>query len=288
MLKTLRFIARHPLNRGQSLRAVGRFARWQLATRILPGPRIVPFVGDSVLAMERGMTGATGNWYCGLQEPADMAFVLHLLRADDHFLDVGANVGSFTVLAAGCAGSRATAIEPIPQTFRHLRRNVLVNDLADRVACHNLGAGARDETLRFTGGLDAANHVATGAAAQAPGTVAVPVRRIDDILGDDMPTLVKIDVEGWEAQVLDGMPRCLASPKLAAAVVELFDRDGTGPTRAERLMTAAGFRAVSYDPFARRLTEGQSGANAIFVRDIDRVAARVAAAPRFRLVNGEI
>ncbi|TMC68336.1 MAG: FkbM family methyltransferase, partial [Chloroflexi bacterium] len=91
--------------------------RWQFVSRLIAGPIALPFVeGTSLFAM-RGMTGATGNWYCGLHEVREMAFVLHLLRAKDHFLDVGANVGSYTVLAGGAVGARVTAVEPIPETF---------------------------------------------------------------------------------------------------------------------------------------------------------------------------
>lgn len=100
MLNTLRFLIKHPLNRPNRLGALSRFMRWQFATRIMPYPQHVPFVNDTVLIMERGMSGATGNWYCGLHEVADMAFVLHALRAGDLFADVGANIGSFTVLAS--------------------------------------------------------------------------------------------------------------------------------------------------------------------------------------------
>ena len=81
------------------------------------------------------MTGATGNWYCGLHEHDDMGFALHFLRATDCLFDIGANVGSYTVLAAGGAGARVVAVEPIPSTFRALRANVRLNDLDDRVTC---------------------------------------------------------------------------------------------------------------------------------------------------------
>ena len=45
------------------------------------------------------MHGVTGNVYCGLHDFAEMSFMLHLLRAGDLFADIGANVGSYTVLA---------------------------------------------------------------------------------------------------------------------------------------------------------------------------------------------
>jgi FkbM family methyltransferase len=83
-----------------------------------------------------------------------MAFVLHVLRQSDKFIDVGANVGSYTVLAAGAVGSRAFAVEPIPTTFGFLRRNVELNGLGERVRCLQGGLSDRRTTLRFTSELD--------------------------------------------------------------------------------------------------------------------------------------
>src|SRR5207248_910045 len=75
-------------------------------------------------------------------EVAEMAFVLHVLRPSDKFIDVGANVGSYTVLAAGAVGSRVFAVEPIPTTFGFLRRNVALNGLGELVRCWQ-GGGIR-------------------------------------------------------------------------------------------------------------------------------------------------
>src|SRR4051812_48596523 len=114
LAQLLTFVWNHPLNAGSKVSALGRVARWQVASRLLAGPFSLPFVEGASLLVSRGMTGATGNWYCGLHEPTDMAFVLHLLRPGDHFLDVGANIGSYTVLAAGAVGARVTSVEPLP------------------------------------------------------------------------------------------------------------------------------------------------------------------------------
>ena len=73
------------------------------------------------------MTGATGNIYAGLHEFNDMAFCLHLLRSGDLFVDVGANIGSYTVLASKVAGANSITLEPVPQTFERLKRNVNIN-----------------------------------------------------------------------------------------------------------------------------------------------------------------
>ena len=79
------------------------------------------------------MTGVTGNIYAGLHEFADMAFVLHFLRAGDLFADVGANVGSYTILASGVVGCRTVAFEPDPVTAAALERNINLNKIAERV-----------------------------------------------------------------------------------------------------------------------------------------------------------
>src|SRR5262245_41975942 len=115
----LSFVWNHPLNSTDRIAALGRVARWQIASRLVSGPIALPFVEGTSLLASSGMTGATGNWYCGLHEVRDMSFVLHLLRPGEKFLDVGANVGSYTVLAAGAVGAQVTSVEPVPRTFAH-------------------------------------------------------------------------------------------------------------------------------------------------------------------------
>jgi hypothetical protein len=71
-------------------------------------------VGSTSVVIEAGMTGASINHYCGLDAAADMAFLLHVLHPGDVFFDVGANVGSYTILASGVAQARTLSLEPTP------------------------------------------------------------------------------------------------------------------------------------------------------------------------------
>jgi hypothetical protein len=92
---TLRFIASHPLNRGRRLQSLIRFAKWQLGSRLVPGTVAYEWIHGARFSVKRGKAGLTGNIYTDLHEFPDMAFLLHVLRADDLFVDVGANVGSY-------------------------------------------------------------------------------------------------------------------------------------------------------------------------------------------------
>jgi hypothetical protein len=91
-IKFFQFVLAHPLNRANKWAALMRYFRWQFGSRLVPGDVLVPFVDKTLLRICPSMTGATGNIYAGLHEFEDMAFVLHLLRENDLFVDVGANI----------------------------------------------------------------------------------------------------------------------------------------------------------------------------------------------------
>jgi FkbM family methyltransferase len=290
LTELLAFVWNHPLNAGHKVAALGRIARWQAASRLLAGPIALPFVEGTSLLASRGMTGATGNWYCGLHELSDMGFVLHMLRAGDHFLDVGANVGSYTVLAAGAVGAVVTSVEPIPATFRHLQRNVALNGLSAKVTAWQGGLSDSPGVLTFTEGLDTVNHVV--ARGEAGAVVDVPVRTVDDLVEADVPVLIKIDVEGHEHAVLKGAARTLASPRLLAVVMETNGsgaRYGVKDEQLVAIMRGHRFSPYTYDAFGRRLVEAShADGNTVFVRDKAIAEARLRTSRKYRLVNGEI
>ena len=290
LLSTLSFIWSHPLNRSARLAAIGRFVRWQVVSRLTPGLIALPFAGGTSLFARLGMTGATGNFYCGLHEYRDMAFVLHALRPGDLFVDIGANVGSYTVLASGVVGACTIAVEPIPATFRSLGLNVALNGLTGLVELQCLGLSDRAGVLRFTEHLDTVNHVVTKE--ESVDSVEVRVVRLDDVLKDRSPTVIKIDVEGHEKAVLSGATKTLADPTLLAVVMETNGsgaRYGVSDDELIQFLAHFGFEEFTYDPFARRLISAvQRDENTLFVRDIEIVAKRVRESARYQLINGEI
>lgn len=114
----------HPLAGCDLHGIVARFLRCRMGSRLLRVPVLVPLLVNTFLVIETGMTGATMNLFSGLHEAADMAFVLHMLRPADDFLDLGANDGTYTILASGVAQDYTLALEPIPATFERLLRNM--------------------------------------------------------------------------------------------------------------------------------------------------------------------
>lgn len=98
--------------------AILRMLRWQIGGRITGMPAIAPFIGGTRLVVRRGLSSATAAHYVGLTDPDEMMLCLHLLRPGDRMTDVGANIGIYTVLAAGVCGAQVVAVEPPPAPCR--------------------------------------------------------------------------------------------------------------------------------------------------------------------------
>ena len=238
-VETLKFIVSHPLNRDRPLSALGRFVAWQILSRLRAEIEF-EWIEGAKLIVSRGMTGATGNIYCGLHEFVEMSFLIHLLYPDDLFLDIGANVGSYTVLAAKVCKARAIAFEPDPNTARALRRNIAINHLNALSDVRGAALGEVHGQIAFTVGLDTMNRVARP---DDKATQVVPIRRLDDFAEAAAPTLIKLDVEGFEEQVLAGAPGVLGSPSLLAVQSELCTPN------IQRTLQSFGFERQFYDPF---------------------------------------
>lgn len=251
------------------------------------------FVNGSRLVVSRGTPAVTGNLYTRLHEFPEMAFVLHALRSGELFVDVGANIGAYTVLAASIPGARCAAFEPAPETFGRLTENIRLNDFGSRVQANQLAAGSEDGELVFTKGLDSVNHV-VGPDDNARNGTRVSVRRLDTVLHADNPVVMKIDVEGYEMLVLQGADGILKKDSLLAVILEMNGsgaRYGIDEKEIDKLMVSHGFIARSYDPHERKLiplpSPNPSG-NRIYVRNTADVEQRLRSAPRFSLAGGGV
>jgi FkbM family methyltransferase len=289
LLNTIEFILRHPLNRGRRGKSLLRFIRWQLGSRLVSGPVSVPFVDSTRLLISRGQAGATGNIYTGLHDLPEMAFVLHLLRPDDLFVDAGANVGAYTLLAAGACGAKVVAFEPAHAAFDSLRANVRLNSIEDLVDARQSAVGDEQGELLFTSDLDAMNHVAVDGEALAVSKASVTT--LDHALGNLEPYCIKIDVEGFEAQVIAGAAATIAKRSLNAIIMETGAgaRYSTSDGDLHDHLVAHGFSAFGYDAFTRVLrplrTRNLFG-NTIYIRDYTSAAERVKTARTFSLADG--
>lgn len=269
------------------------FFKRGIVIRLHHHPMVYPFLENTSLVVEKGMSSAELQIYTGLYDLHEMLFLTHYLRPGDTFVDVGANVGVYTILAAGVAGSNAIAFEPIPSTFSKLKRNVTYNQLEGLVDLRNLGVGDKEEKLVFTNNLDATNHVISNSQESAGATIQVPVDTLDHLLADKTANFLKIDVEGFEANVINGAPDTLANPNLKVIFMEtngLSDQYEFGQNYLHNKLLDLGFVPYSYDPFKRVLQklETTGAHDTIYLRDLEFVQERIKSARRIRFRKMDI
>lgn len=291
LLKVLHFVTNHPLNKDQKFGAVLRFLKWQLKLRSGNTPILYNFTERAKLVIEKGMTGATGNLYCGLHEFNDMTFLLHFLRPGDTFADIGANVGSFTVLASAHVGASSFSFEPVPSTYRNLVRNIKANKIEEKTNPFNVALGSKQGSIQFTNTLDTMNHVAAEGDTE---TIQVPVETLDRIMsGRKTPILLKIDVEGFETEVISGASATLSDPQLKAIIIELPGagaRYGYDENKLHEKLIDMGFRSYQYHPMKRVLTPvDQFGTyNTLYLRDLPFIEDRIKTADKIHVFGKKI
>ncbi|MEM6783174.1 MAG: FkbM family methyltransferase [Bacteroidota bacterium] len=219
-----------------------------------------------------------------------MSFLLHSLRSDDLFIDIGANIGAFTVLASAVCGARSISFEPVPITYERLRDNIALNRVEDRVTTHNIGVGSTTSTLRVS--VDAGQENRVLSSDESFGSAQeVAVRPLDDVLsGEQNPRLVKVDVEGWETEVIAGSLDTLRDPSPRALLVEMNgsgERYGFDEAHLHRTIIDLGYEEVAYHPMERRLTATSEllGLNRLYVNAPTYFEERVRSAPPFRVLG---
>ena len=145
-------------------------------------------------------------------EPSEGRFLRSVLRPGMNAIDVGANIGYFTLLMSGLVGANGhvLAVEAEPDTFQLLRANIELNDLrnvsAVPVAAHRAaGLVTITRNPHNHGGSSAVHTWADWS------TAPVQAVRLDDVLNPDLPIdVVKIDIEGMDHAAVEGLERTLA------------------------------------------------------------------------------
>jgi FkbM family methyltransferase len=186
-------------------------------------------------------------------EPLETAAFRRLLRPGFHVVDVGANVGWFTFLAAQCTGreGRITAIEPSRPTVEYLRRSVCLNRLEDRITVIENAVGDRSGSVSLAWHPASRNPGSVHLAEAGDGaeTQSAEMRELDTLLAGTRVDCIKMDIEGAEGLALAGAGAVLREqhPFIMCEINPTALRAISGMSVDEFLCLV---RARSYVPFS--------------------------------------
>lgn len=280
----------HPLTKGNELKAMWRYICFHIMIRVKK-TIIYKWIGGLKFIAKKGEAGIVGNIYYGLFEFEESIFLIHLLNKQDLFLDIGANVGHYSLLMSGLKQTRSIAIEPVPKTFSLLEKQIELNNLNHLIQAINIGVSNKNGELYFSTDRGTMDRIVNS---NYKNSVVVKVETIDSLLSKKAPVAIKMDVEGYEKYALQGASDVLNNEDLKVIVLELNDSGRTyniSDDEVYQMVLGYGFKPFKYQPENRHLiqleTFNENQFNTIFIRDLDFVLKRIKRSNKIKINNKE-
>lgn len=195
----------HPANRRERLRAVLRFLRWQLAKRLYRQPLLIDYHGKKLICYPDSTSSSSIIYFNGLPDYWEMKFIQAYLRPGDNFLDIGANVGVYTILAASCIGKNGSvdAFEPINDMAERIETQASLNGIGN-IYVHRLAVSDQNRMVEFGyANSSAIMHMQRENELEGGG-IQVRSIRLDDFKPEKYYSMGKMDIEGAEPLALRG------------------------------------------------------------------------------------
>lgn len=189
----------------------------------------------------------------GVLEPGTRSTILALLPPGGTFLDVGAHIGTLALPAARQVGpaGKVIAVEPTPRTAALLRSNIEINGFGEIVTVLECAAGARQGSALLHLSRIYGHNSLLAPADETP-TIEVSVTAVDEIVPPGVRVdVAKVDVEGLELEVLQGMTRVIADNPSLAVIIEFgpshLVRAGVSIAKWLREVRRLGFKIFEID-----------------------------------------
>lgn len=239
------------------------------------------------LSIKKGETSLTSNYYFELYEFDSMLFALHLLRQDSLFIDIGANLGSYAVLASGVTGCETLAFEPVPKTFSRLVENITLNKLGGRINAQMVALSSLNSRQSVQPSFFSIDKGAENSFVDKDyrgSSISLKVSSLNIESQNQYPVLIKMDIEGHEYEVIKGGSNIFLKKSLLAAIIENQSEE------VSLLMREFGFTPLSYNGLNRKLQKDHKpNINQIWIKTskIEEVKKRIRQAPVIR-IKGKI
>jgi FkbM family methyltransferase len=279
-LNELRWLFSHGIARKHPMRTIWRLLSWELI-RFSNVPVESRYDGEFDITLMPNEGASRLAYYFGVSEPELFAFYEGFLKPGMTVVDAGANIGLHTLFFAKRVGpeGRVYAFEPGQSAFGRLQSHVERNQIAN-VRCFHCALGASEGVVSITENCkDNSRNFVVETSSGTAGARSVSLRCLDRVLKEEGVARIdflKIDVEGFEPQVLKGASSYLRQQLIGVLQLELDDsilaRSGYTAARVSNMLYDAGYRCAEWSYQSRSFRPAnKSSFNTFFVAESELV-----------------
>ena len=217
-----RAVWQHPANRQQRVRGLARFVAWQFIKHGLKRPIVISFHGKQLKCYPDSTSTSGALYFGGYPDYWEMMFLRAYLRPGDHFLDIGANTGVYSILASAYIGSSGSvdAFEPADRTAGRIEEQAALNGL-DHLRVHRLAVCDQDGQFDFGYSTSDAMMHLRRSGEPAQNRMQVTGIRLDKFEPYQRYAAGKMDIEGAEPLALAGAEERLRQANPPVWLLEL-------------------------------------------------------------------
>ncbi len=250
----------HPANRQARVAAVVRAMKWQAYKRIMRSHIDLPYHGLKLRCQPESHSASRAIYFSGLPDYPEMRFIQDYLKPGDTFIDIGANVGLYTLLALSIVGKtgHVHAFEPNASTAKLFSESIRLN-AAQNVTLHQVAVGEQNANVAFEStGDNCTAHVDPDQSPTNVDSEQVEIVRLDDYLPKSEFAMAKLDIEGFEPFALRGAKQLLTAgnpPVLQVEMAGYSKRYGVNTSEFIKELAEVGYFTAVYNPENRTLFE---------------------------------
>ncbi len=251
-------IWKHPANQGREVQAVLQFLGWQISKRTTGHGRVIDFHGKKLMCYPDSPSTGAALYFNGLADFWEMKFLLAYLRPGDSFLDIGANAGVYSILAAACVGNDGSidSFEPMEDMAGRIEDQAKLNGLSN-LHVHRLVVGEHNGPVEFGFSTNNAERHIRRAVESIGCGIRLQSVRLDDFQPEKRYAMGKMDIEGAEPMALRGCAERLRQSSPPVWLLEIAGYStcyGIATEEVISFLSEAGYRCAIYEPTLRRIT----------------------------------
>ena len=221
LIKSLLKVLNHPLNRNTKFKTFFILLWWKINQLFFKIPAIIEIAPNRKCICKPESSFGSLIVYTNRPEYLEMRLTELLLNTDSTFLDVGAGIGDFSLIASSkITTGKIFAFEPSEEPLSTLMENIAINFLEKKIKVIDEVASNKVGTIKFNEeSVSEVSHIETG-----ENGVVKKTTTLDKVIENNKLTtvdLIKIDVEGAESLVIEGLEKSFESKLIKALIIEL-------------------------------------------------------------------